>query len=74
MEDKKPRVHYLCDGEKEDCRKRKCYKTIGDCETACKHTKDIRHAKNFRKIFPEIPQADFWEKETAPSEQTQFQN
>lgn len=74
MGDKEPRVHYLCDGEKEDCRKRICYKTIGDREKACKHTKDIRHAKNFHKKLPKIPQADFWEKETASSRQTQFQN
>lgn len=56
-------IHYLCDGEKEDCRKESCYKTIGDCEEACKYTKDIRHAKNFHKIHQEIPQAGFWEKE-----------
>ena len=45
--DSKPNVHYLCDGEKKGCRKTICYKIIGNCETACKHTKDIRHAKNF---------------------------
>lgn len=74
MGDSKPRVHYLCDGEKEECRKRNCYKTIGNCETACKHTKDIRHAKNFQKMLPHIPQADFWEKETVSKELTQSQD
>lgn len=72
--DSKSRVHYLCDGEKKECRKRNCYKTIGNCETACKYTKDIRHAKNFQKMLQHIPQADFWEKETASKELTQSQD
>ena len=57
-----------------ECRKRNCYKTIGNYETACKYTKDIRHAKNFQKMLQHIPQADFWEKETASKELTQSQD
>lgn len=76
MEYNNPIVHYLCDGEMENCRKKVCYKTIGDCEKACKYTKDIRHAKNFEKRRPEIEQAGYWEKENkiAPDEQTQSPN
>lgn len=37
------RVVYLCDGEKESCSKRNCYRNGGDC----KHTPDIKNAKNF---------------------------
>lgn len=51
-------IFYLCDGEKEDCKKRSCYKNGGECE----HTKDIKHARNFEKKRPEIEQSSFWEK------------
>ncbi len=57
------RINFLCDGEKEDCRKGNCYKTIGDCEGACKHTKDICHAKNFNRKLPQTEQSSFWENE-----------
>ena len=72
--DSKSRVHYLRKRKKKECRKRNCYKTIGNYETACKYTKDIRHAKNFQKMLQHIPQADFWEKETASKELTQSQD
>ena len=41
------RVFYLCDGERENCKRNMCYKNGGDC----KHTKDIRHAKNFSRKY-----------------------
>lgn len=41
------KIWYLCDGEKQDCKKRTCYKnTTGN---ACRLTSDINHAKNFIK-------------------------
>lgn len=40
-------IWYLCDGEKEDCKKRRCYKNTK--ENPCRHTKDINHAVNFKK-------------------------
>lgn len=46
MEDKT--IWYLCDGEKKDCKKTRCYKNTK--ENPCRHTKDISHAVNFRKI------------------------
>lgn len=36
-------VCYLCNGEVENCRKKHCYKKGGEC----RHTLDIRYAKNF---------------------------
>lgn len=55
------KVFYLCDGEKDDCKKRDCYKSGG----RCKHTKDIRHAKNFHTRSLQADKEVFWEKETA---------
>ena len=46
MEEKKT-IWYLCDGEKEDCKKTYCYKNTK--KDPCRHTKDISHAVNFRK-------------------------
>ena len=42
------KVFFLCDGEKEDCKKTCCYKNTDD--TPCKRTSDINHAKNFEKM------------------------
>ena len=66
MRETKARILYLCDGEKEDCRKRSCYKTIGDNENPCRHTADITHAKNFKQAYPDIPSSAYREQETAP--------
>lgn len=50
-------IWYLCDGEKEDCKKRRCYKNTK--ENPCRHTKDINHAVNFRKkIYGRIIKAN----------------
>lgn len=44
-------ARYLCDGEMEECKKNVlykevCYKGENTGREVCKHTKDIRHAKN----------------------------
>lgn len=40
-------ILYLCDGENENCTKKGCYLNGGEC----KHTKNIRHAKNFQNFL-----------------------
>ena len=52
------RVFYLCDGEKEDCKRTNCYQNGGEC----KHTEDIEHAKNFSKK-EDLEESPFWEDE-----------
>ena len=52
------KVFYLCDGEKEDCKKTKCYQNGGEC----KYTEDIEHAKNFSKE-EHREESSFWEEE-----------
>lgn len=54
------RTFYLCNGQKEDCEKRKCYINGGDC----KHTTDAKFAKNFEKRN-NSEKAAYWENETA---------
>ena len=39
------KIFYLCDGERENCKKRNCYKNGGDC----RHTTDISH-KQLNKV------------------------
>ena len=68
------KIHYLCNGEKKDCNKRICHKTIGDCELACKHTKDVRYAKNFSKRIPQVKASGYWEQEAAPDDRAQPEN
>ena len=41
------RVFYLCDGERENCKRNMCYKNGGDC----KHTKDFRTVRNLRGMW-----------------------
>lgn len=40
------KIFYLCDGERENCKKRNCYKNGGDC----RHTTDISHGIPFRLV------------------------
>lgn len=42
----KKEIWYLCDGNKEDCKRSHCYKKELD---GCARTSDINHAINFRK-------------------------
>lgn len=59
LEEERPRVFYLCNGEKEDCGKNTCYKNGGDC----RHTRDVRYAKNFYDERPTKKIYSFREKE-----------
>ena len=63
------KIYYLCDREKEDCRKRTCYKTTGDYEHGCKHTSDINHAMNFERRG-KYKNGSFYEKEDASRNET----
>ena len=64
MEERERSIMYLCDGEREGCKKTTCYKTVGNVEDACKHTTDVNHAKNFHQRCKKS--AVLWEEETAP--------
>ena len=58
------KIFYLCDGEVEKCKEKKgCHKNGGEC----KHTSDIRNARNFKNEG----RGWFRENETAPENQTQ---
>ena len=59
------RVFYLCDGERENCKKRKCYKNGGDC----KRTTDINHAMNFERRG-KYKNGSFYEKEDVSRNET----
>ncbi len=54
------RIFYLCDGQKEDCPRKFCYKNDG----ICKHTTDINHAMNFKRK-ENRPFGNFYEAESA---------
>ncbi len=59
------RIFYLCDGERENCKKRTCYKNGGNC----RHTTDINHAVNFeRRAKTEI--GSYFEKEDISRNET----
>lgn len=53
VQEKDLSVRYICDGKKEKCQKKTCYKNGYKGEKACMHTRDIRHAENFKKHFNE---------------------
>lgn len=59
------KVFYLCDGEKEDCKKMTCYKSGGDC----RHTSDINHASNFERKG-RYKNGSFYEKEDVSRNET----
>ena len=42
-------VFYLCDGDVDGCLRSNCYKNGGEC----RHTSDVYHARNFRKLVGE---------------------
>lgn len=55
----KDKVLFLCNGEKEGCNKRYCYKNTSD--NPCRHTSDIESALNFsvkkcggKDVYPEV--------------------
>ncbi len=49
------RVKYLCDRKVEGCERATCYKRNGILRrlrgTGCRHTSDVRHAKNFGRTY-----------------------
>jgi hypothetical protein len=51
--ERKPMILYRCNGEKEDCAKKNCYKNGGYCS----HTENIEYAENF--IRPSL-RSDHW--------------
>ena len=63
--EKMEKVFYLCDGEKENCKKNTCYKNEG----VCRHTTDISHAMNFERVG-EYKNGDFYEKEDVSRNET----
>ena len=47
------KILFLCDGNVEKCRySPTCYKNCSekDLKSACRHTSDVNHAKNFKKL------------------------
>lgn len=62
------KIFYLCDGNKQECKKRNCYKTTGASVGVCRHTTDINHAMNFKEEIPRNQNKSFWEKEGEKSE------
>ena len=67
---------YLCNGEKEDCRKKSaggalvCYRLSDGNEIAvCQHTSDIRYARNFEQVGM-YKNGPFYEKEDVPRNET----
>ena len=55
-------VRYLCNGQKEDCKKRTCYMNGDKSDHTCFWTRDVRYAKNFEKrmyIMKKEPEASF---------------
>lgn len=61
------KVFYLCDGEKEDCKKNTCYKNGG----GCKHTSNVKHALNFKGAGEN---GSFYEKEDVSRNETPSKN
>ena len=59
------RIFYLCDGQKEDCPRKFCYKNGG----ICKHTTDINHAMNFKRK-ENRPFGNFYEIEDVSRKET----
>lgn len=64
------KIYFLCDGEKEDCKRTYCYKNTDD--EPCKRTSDINHAKNFEKMryggYREKEDGKTWEEEIKEKE------
>lgn len=55
------KIFYLCNGKKKDCKKIDCYTKGGKC----KHTSDVKFARNFTKRNRN-EKAAYWENEAAP--------
>ena len=59
------KIFFLCDGEREKCKKRGCYKNGGNC----RHTTDISHAMNFERRG-KYKSGSFYEKEDVSRNET----
>lgn len=59
------KIFYLCDGERENCKKTSCYKSGG----GCKHTSNVEHALNFKRVG-KSENGSFYEKEDVSRNET----
>lgn len=59
------KIFYLCNGQKEDCKKKNCYINGG----RCRHTTDIDYATNFERRG-KYKNGGFYEKEDASRNET----
>lgn len=55
-------VRYLCNGQKEDCKKRTCYMNGDKSDHTCFWTRDVRYAKNFEKDKDVVAEDVYYEK------------
>ena len=55
-------VRYLCNGQKEDCKKRTCYMNGDKSDHTCFWTRDVRDAKNFEKNKDVVAEDVYYEK------------
>lgn len=61
-----PDIIYLCNGNVPYCTKKYCYKNGGEC----RHTPDVRYAKNF---YIQPFTTSFWEMEELPQDWKEIQ-
>lgn len=59
------KIMYLCNGNREGCKKNTCYTKGGNCH----HTSDIRYARNFEQRGM-YKNGFFYEKEDVPRNET----
>ncbi len=55
-------VRYLCNGQKEGCKKRTCYMNGDKSDHTCFWTRDVRYAKNFEKNKDVVAEDVYYEK------------
>ena len=55
-------VLYLCNGQKEDCKKRTCYMNGDKSDHTCFWTRDVRYAKNFERDKDVVAEDVYYEK------------
>ena len=55
-------VRYLCNGQKEDCKKRTCYMNGDKSDHTCFWTRGVRYAKNFEKNKDVVAEDVYYEK------------
>ncbi len=67
-------VCYLCNGQKEGCKKRTCYMNGDKSDHTCFWTRDVRYAKNFEKNKDVVAEDVYYEKETASNSKAASEN